>query len=83
MIGVIKEVRALDNYILEVVFTYGHIRHYDCRKLIDAFPVFQAMVRNPEIFLYPQVDCGGYGVTWNDNLDVAAEEIWDNGELIR
>jgi hypothetical protein len=41
------------------------------------------MVRNPEIFLYPQVDCGGYGVTWNDNLDVAAEEIWDNGELIR
>jgi hypothetical protein len=64
-------------------FTFGHIRHYDCRNLIDEYPVFQAMLQDPDIFKHPQVVCCGYGVIWNDDLDVAAEEIWDNGVPIR
>ena len=51
--------------------------------LIDEFPAFQAMVRDPEIFMHPKVACAGYGIVWNDELDVASEEIWEKGKVIR
>ena len=25
------------------------------------------------------VDVGGYGISWNDELDISAEELWENG----
>ena len=28
------------------------------------------------------VDAGGYGISWNDNLDIDAETIWTEGILI-
>jgi hypothetical protein len=33
------------------------------------------MLHKPDIFKHPQVVCDGYGVKWNDDLGVAAEEI--------
>ena len=27
------------------------------------------------------VDAGGYGISWNDELDLASEDIWDDGKL--
>lgn len=82
MNGVILKVKPLDGFILEVVFTGGEIRHYGCRHLIDRYPVFNAMVQDPEIFRHPQIVSGGYGVIWNDDLDVASEEIWENGKVV-
>lgn len=82
MNGVIHEVKPLDGFILEAVFTGGDIRHYDCRQLMDRYPVFTAMARDPEIFTHPQIVSGGYGVVWNDDLDVASEEIWENGKVV-
>ena len=73
MTGVIEEVRPLEGFVLEAVFTGGEIRHYDCRALIE---------RYPEIFLHPRIESGGYGVVWTDELDVASEEIWDNGMAV-
>lgn len=40
------------------------------------------MIQYPETFAYPRVASGGYGVVWTDELDVASEEIWDNGEAV-
>ena len=79
MNGVIKKVRPLARYVLEAEFDGGELRRYDCQRLIDEIPAFQAMVDNPEIFSHPKIAGGGYGVVWNDELDVASEEIWDNG----
>ena len=31
------------------------------------------------LFRQVQVDAGGYGISWNDDLDLDAEDIWDNG----
>ena len=27
-------------------------------------------------------DMGGYGVSWNDNIDLSAEEIWERGKVL-
>lgn len=82
MNGVIESVRPLEGFILEAVFTGGEIRHYDCKLLIDEIPAFRSMEEDPEIFEHPQIASGGYGVIWNDDLDVASEEIWDNGKVV-
>ena len=28
------------------------------------------------------MDTGGYGISWNDELDLDADVIWDNGVLV-
>ena len=60
MTGVIEEVRPLEGFVLEAVFTGGEIRHYDCRALIERYPAFRAMEQDPEIFLHPRIESGGY-----------------------
>ena len=33
----------------------------------------------PELFYDVQVDTGGYGIVWNDELDLACDELFANG----
>lgn len=82
MNGVVVKVKPLDDFILEAVFTGGDIRHYDCKALIDEIPAFLELKKNPEIFDNPLIVSGGYGIVWNEDLDVASEEIWDNGKAV-
>ena len=28
------------------------------------------------------VNVGGYGIVWNDDLDLSCDELWENGEAI-
>ena len=32
-----------------------------------------------ELFYGVYVDIGGYGVAWNDSIDISSEELWENG----
>lgn len=43
-------------------------------------PQFQIFENEPSLFEQVQVDAGGYGISWNDELDLDAEEIWHNGK---
>ena len=29
-----------------------------------------------------QVDAGGYGISWNDDLDLSCDELWENGTVV-
>lgn len=29
-----------------------------------------------------KVDAGGYGVSWNDDIDLSCNELWENGTPI-
>ena len=29
-----------------------------------------------------QVDTGGYGISWSDDLDLSSDELWTNGKII-
>lgn len=33
----------------------------------------------PEVFASVSVDVGGYGIVWNDELDLSCDELWENG----
>lgn len=75
----ISKVKALDNCMLSVVFQNGAEKEYDMCKLYPAFPQFKEFEKNKKLFQQVKVDVGGYGISWNDELDLLAEEIWENG----
>ena len=72
-------VKPMDNTILLVAFQNGIEKTYDVKNMFTIFPQMQILEKDKALFDNVSVDTGGYGISWNDELDIDAEEIWDNG----
>lgn len=77
----IREVKALENFVVSVIFQEGIEKEYDLKELFPEYPQFLQLKDNKDFFEQVQVDVGGYGISWDDKLDLSAEELWDNGKL--
>ena len=75
----IISVKPLDNMVLSVVFQNGIEKIYNVRSLYAVFPQFQMLEEENDLFGEVQVDAGGYGISWNDELDLDANTIWEEG----
>lgn len=75
----IKSVKPLENYIIESVFLDGTVKQYDMRKVYPVYPQFKDFETIEGLFEQVQVDEGGYGISWNDELDLNANDIWEDG----
>ena len=73
----IESVTPLADFSLRITFANGVEKIYDCRPLL-ADPSF-ALLRSPALFRAVRVDPGGYGLSWNDDLDLSEAELWRNG----
>lgn len=49
---------------------------YDLKSLFKELKQFNILKEN-NLFAYGQVDVGGYGVVWDDKIDLFADEICD------
>ena len=78
----IKAVSALPDYRLSVQFAEGVTKIYDVKPLFDKWAVFKALERSPELFSCVSVDVGGYGIIWDDDLDLSCDELFYNGETV-
>lgn len=74
----IKNVLPKEDLIIEVEFENEVKKQYDIKKIISKWKVFEDL-KNKELFLKVKVDQGGYGIIWNENIDLSCEEIWQNG----
>lgn len=74
----IKKVLAKENLIIEVEFENKIKKEYDVKKVINKWRNFEQL-EDKELFEKVKVDAGGYGVSWNENIDLSCEEIWENG----
>ena len=74
----IKSVTPLENYRLLVHFTEGCCREYNMTPLIQRMPVFAPLRDVPGLFSQVRTDPGGYGVSWNDDIDMDGSELWEN-----
>lgn len=72
----------MDNCIIEATFFDGTVKEYDMKTLYSIFSQFKVFDKNEELFKKVQVDVGGYGIAWNDELDLDAEDIWENGKEV-
>ena len=75
----VKSVKSLDNYILEVVFENNIIKYYDVSNLFEKWTVFKKLKTINGLFNQVKVDKGGYGIYWNEEIDLSCNELWENG----
>lgn len=83
MLHRIAEIKALPNFMLWARFLDGTETVYDVSALFDEIPAFRAFENTDGLFNQVCVDARGYGVCWNDDLDLDAEEIYANGVLLK
>ena len=76
----IKSVAPLSEFRLLVCFTGGEAKQYDVAALFTKFGEFQSFLSSPGLFEQVRVDPGGYGISWNDELDIDGGELWENGQ---
>lgn len=79
----IKSVAPLPDYKLSVQFSEGTTKIYDVKPLFEKVPVFNSLFENAEEFTGVTVDVGGYGIVWNDDLDLSCDELWENGVVVK
>lgn len=77
----IKDVSPLPEYCLSVQFSEGCTKIYDIKPLFEQIPAFQEL-KSPKLFSEVEVDVGGYGVVWNDDIDLSCDELWENGKIV-
>ncbi len=73
----IASVNPLGGRSLLVTFTNGVQKRYDCEKILrlDRFQ----LLRHEAFFNTVKVDTGGYGVSWDDEMDLSEYELWTQG----
>lgn len=76
----VKEVKPLDEYILEVIFENNEIKYYDVKPLFEKWPAFANLKNIYGLFEQVKVDAGGYGISWNDEIDLSCDELYSNAQ---
>lgn len=77
----VKEVNPRASLMLDVMFADGTTKEYDVAPLLERFPAFEPLI-DVDLFKEVAVDPGGYGVSWNDDIDLSCDELWDHGATI-
>ena len=78
----VKNVTSLPDYRLSVQFCEGVTKIYEIKPLFEKYSFFLPLKDSPELFSSVTVDQGGYGIIWNDDIDISCDELWANGEKI-
>ena len=77
----IKNVTPLKDFKLSIQFAEGITKIYDMKKLIENNKIF-ADLKDINLFNSVEVDIGGYGVIWNDDIDISCDELFENSKKI-
>lgn len=83
MLHKLKSVTPLPDQMLLVHFSDGSAREYDMKPLVRDNAAFRDLQTIPGLFEQVSVDPGGYGISWNDDIDLACDELWENGKPVR
>ena len=75
----ITSLAALPDYILLVGFADGEFKQFDLKPLMDKYPPFKTLKDVDGLYEQAKIDAGGYGIVWNDDLDISAEGIYEKG----
>lgn len=77
----ILNAEAVGDRILRVTFTNGDLRDYDITPLLTK-PAFLPLCQ-PAFFKSFTIEPGGYGIVWNDDIDLSEYELWSKGSAVQ
>ena len=69
-----------DDYTLLLTFSDKKTKLYDMNPLLQKSPFDQLKDKN--LFFSVQVDVGGYGISWNDFIDLSEYELYVNSKEV-
>jgi hypothetical protein len=72
--------KAIGPTTLVIEFTNYEIKQYDICGLLNK-PMFFPL-RELTFFKSFSIEPGGYGLVWNDEIDISEYELWKNGVVI-
>ena len=75
----VKNVHPLPNLMLLVDFENGVQKQYSIESLLSKWKTFTVLKDNEKLFNSVKVDGKGYGISWNDDLDLSCSELFENG----
>ena len=75
------DLKFKEGTMLEMTFQDGLVKQYDMAVLFEKYPQLKAL-ENRELFLSGKL-MGMYGIVWNDDLDIEAETIYEDGIIVR
>lgn len=78
----VATVEPLPDFELLVTFRNGDVVRYDVKPLFSKWEPFSALQTVNGLFGMVRVDQGGYGIVWNDELDLSCNELWENGSPV-
>lgn len=67
-------------YSLIVFFNNGITKKVNLSKKLDE-ELYEDL-KNKILFKQVRVDMGGYGISWNDDIDISEYELWQLGEEV-
>ena len=75
----VKTVNPLSDYSLLVQFENEEKKQYSIKHLVNEQEAFKVLMYTHGLFEQVKVDAGGYGISWNDEIDLACDELYYNG----
>ncbi len=77
----VQSVEPKENFILSVLFTDGIKIEYDVKPLFSKWDIYNDLKMIRGLFQQVKVDAGGFGISWNDEIDLVSEELRINGKI--
>ena len=78
----ILDVQPLENLNLLVKFKNGAKKLIDINPYLKRFSIFQEL-KNRAVFENVKVDSSGWGIVWNNRIDLSACDVWEYGKDIK
>lgn len=77
----VASVKALPDFMLEITFTNQEVKYYDVKPLFQKWPAFENLKNTLGLFEQVKVDAGGYGISWNDEIDLSCNELYFHSKV--
>lgn len=75
----ITSVAALPDYVLLIGFNDETFKQFDIKPLIKKYEPFKALVNIKGLYEQVKIEMGGYGLIWNNELDLSADGLYEQG----
>lgn len=69
--------QVIGDRTLSIEFSDSEFKKYDISNLLNK-PMFTPL-KNPNFFKNFRIEAGGYGLVWNEDIDISEYELWKNG----
>lgn len=78
----VEDILPLEDFSLLVFFRDGAVKKCDLKAHFEETKPFHILLKKPEYFGFARIQTGGYGVTWDVNMNISDTMLYQTGEPI-